>query len=85
MESRTDILKFKLYCNTTTNSNTKHIRFRDKLTLPVVSILVSKIRVSFEILGSEGLRGSIGDLLKLIITNFGNKIVHRETTPGNSI
>ncbi|KAL5260110.1 hypothetical protein ACHWQZ_G010285 [Mnemiopsis leidyi] len=55
---------------------------REKLTLPVVEILLSKVRFTFEVLGSEVLRGNIGEILKLITGSFGTKIAHRHSTPG---
>lgn len=55
---------------------------REKLTLPVVAILISKVRFTFEVLGSEVLRGNIGEALKLITGTFGTKIAHRDSTPG---
>ena len=61
-----------------------HLIYREKLTLPVVAILISKVRFTFEVLGSEVLRGNIGEALKLITGTFGTKIAHRDSTPGEN-
>ena len=50
--------------------------------MPVVAILISKVRFTFEALGTEVLRGNVGETLKFVTGNYGTKIAHRDSTPG---
>lgn len=58
---------------------------RETVTLPMLSILIPMVRLSLEVLGSDVLRGSVGDTIKLLTSQHGQTIMSAKAGFSNNL